>query len=81
MKLYNVKAKNKFKLSKDSTEAQKGVYSVYDGINAKDYDENSIWNSEPTEQDVLDMLKLLKPTKEFFIGGMQITFIQEFEDK
>ncbi|MEK6882875.1 MAG: hypothetical protein AABY22_24845 [Nanoarchaeota archaeon] len=80
MKLYNIRAINKFKITKESTDYQKYLHRQYDLI-SKDYNSNLPFVNEPTEEEVIDVLRLLCPENEYFVGGMQITYLRDLLPK
>lgn len=77
MMLFHIKAKNKFKITKDSTDYQKYLNNYYEGLLTQDYNSNMVFRTKPTEQEVIDALKLLVPTKEYYIGGMEIIYLRD----
>lgn len=61
MDLYNIKAVNKFEIDKNTSQYHKHLHQQY-GLITLDFDSNLPFKSKPTEEEVLNVLKLLKPS-------------------
>ncbi len=57
-----------------------GLYSIKAQPKNKEYpnfDANLPFCGEPSQEDVLDVLKLLRPGTEYFLGSVRITYLKD----
>jgi len=77
MDLYSIYAKVKVKDSLSDNEKLLNI--LYDGIVNQDFRGNLSFKEEPTQEDIIGLLKLLRPEKEYYLGSIKINYIREMK--
>lgn len=78
MQLYSIYAK--VKVGDKLTDNEKLMNVLYDGIINRDFRGNLTFLKEPTEEEIIDLLRLLSPNKEYYLGSVRIKYIREYDE-
>lgn len=78
MELYSIYAK--VKTADKPSNWDKMLNTLYDGIVNHDFRGNLSFKEKPTEEDVIGLLRLLRPDKEFYLGSVRIEYIMELKE-
>lgn len=63
------------------TAHEKLMNVLYDGITNHDFRGSLSFRRKPSEEDIIDILKLLRPYREYYLGSVRIEYIMELKDK
>lgn len=76
--LYSVSAK--VKVNNPLTEGEKLMNIWYGGITNHDFSGNLSFMEKPSEEDIIDLLRLLRPEKKYYLGSVRIEYLRELND-
>lgn len=77
--LYSVYAK--IKAPEKLSDKEKLMNILYDGIVTRDYRGNLPFDKAPSQEEIIDLLRLLRPEREYYLGSVKVEYIRDLEKR